>query len=37
MKSRLILVEGIPGAGKTTTARRIKEKLIEQGENAILY
>lgn len=37
MKSRLILVEGIPGAGKTTTARKVKEKLIEQGENVILY
>lgn len=37
MKSRLILVEGIPGAGKTTTARKIKEKLIEEGKEVILY
>ncbi|WP_195988077.1 hypothetical protein [Clostridium sp. D53t1_180928_C8] len=37
MKSRLILVEGIPGAGKTTTARKIKENLIEQGKEVILY
>lgn len=37
MNSRLILVEGIPGAGKTTTARKIKEKLIEEGKEVILY
>lgn len=37
MSNRLILVEGIPGAGKTTTARKIKEKLISEGKNAILY
>ena len=37
MNSRLILVEGIPGAGKTTTARKIKEKLIDVGKEAILY
>lgn len=37
MNSRLILVEGIPGAGKTTTARKIKEKLIEEGKDVILY
>ena len=37
MNSRLILVEGIPGAGKTTTARNIKEKLIDEGKEAILY
>ena len=35
MNSRLILVEGIPGAGKTTTAR--KEKLIDEGKEAIFY
>lgn len=37
MENRLILVEGIPGAGKTTTARKIKEKLISEGKNVILY
>ena len=37
MNSRFILVEGIPGAGKTTTARKIKEKLIDEGKEAILY
>lgn len=37
MNSRLILVEGIPGAGKTTTARKIKEKLIDEGKEAIFY
>ena len=37
MNSRLILVEGIPGAGKTTTARKIKEKLIDEGNEAIFY
>ena len=37
MNSRLILVEGIPGAGKTTTARKIKDKLIDEGKEAILY
>ncbi|WP_195955259.1 hypothetical protein [Clostridium saudiense] len=37
MNSRLILVEGIPGAGKTTTARKIKEKLIDEGKEAMLY
>lgn len=37
MGSKLILVEGIPGAGKTTTARKIKEELIEEGKKAVLY
>lgn len=37
MNSRLILVEGIPGVGKTTTARKIKAKLIEEGKDVILY
>ena len=37
MNSRLILVEGIPGAGKTTTARKIKEKLIDEGKEASFY
>lgn len=37
MENKLILVEGIPGAGKTTTARKIKEKLISEGKDVILY
>lgn len=37
MKNRLILLEGIPGSGKTTTARKIKDKLISEGKNVILY
>ncbi|WP_017417227.1 zeta toxin family protein [Clostridium tunisiense] len=37
MDNKLILVEGIPGAGKTTTARRIKKRLISEGKNVILY
>ena len=28
---------GETGAGKTTTARKIKEKLIDEGKEAILY
>lgn len=37
MENRLILVEGIPSAGKTTTARKIKEKLMSECKNVILY
>lgn len=37
MENKLILVEGIPGAGKTTTARRIKKKIMSEGKNVILY
>lgn len=37
MKNKLILVEGIPGAGKTTTARKIRDELISQGQNVVLY
>lgn len=37
MRNRLILVEGIPGAGKTTNARKLKEELIKEGETVILY
>lgn len=32
MENKLILVEGIPGAGKTTTARKIKDKLTSEGK-----
>lgn len=37
MENKLILVEGIPGAGKTTTARKIKDKLTSEGKKVILY
>ncbi|GKU24477.1 thymidylate kinase [Clostridium folliculivorans] len=37
MENKLILVEGIPGSGKTTTARKIKEKLIAEGKKVVLY
>lgn len=35
--TRLILVEGIPGAGKTTTARKVRDKLIAEGKRVKLY
>ena len=37
MVNRLILVEGIPGAGKTTTARKIRDQLISEGKDVVLY
>ena len=37
MKSKLILVEGLPGSGKSTTARLIYDILMENGVNAELY
>lgn len=37
MDSKLIIVEGIPGAGKTTKARKIKEDLMNQGKKVVLY
>jgi hypothetical protein len=37
MKSKLILVEGLPGSGKSTTARLTHDILIENGVNAELY
>ncbi|WP_312651916.1 thymidylate kinase [Proteiniclasticum sp.] len=37
MVNRLILVEGIPGAGKTTAAGKIRDQLIAMGEDAVLY
>jgi len=35
--SKLYLVEGIPGAGKTTHAKRLKEELEQQGEKVVMY
>lgn len=37
MVNRLILIEGIPGAGKTTTARKIRDQLLLEGKEAVLY
>lgn len=37
VKGRLILVEGIPGAGKTTTANKIKDELSGRGINVRLF
>jgi len=37
MENKLILVEGIPGAGKTTTARKIKDQLMSEGKKVVLY
>ena len=35
-KGRLIIVEGIDGTGKTTLAKALYERLIENGREAIL-
>lgn len=37
MKNRLILIEGIPGSGKTTIANKLKEHLVNKGVNVKLY
>lgn len=37
MKTQLILIEGIPGSGKSTMAKRIHEWLSIQGYNVNLY
>ncbi|MCY9515014.1 P-loop NTPase family protein [Paenibacillus apiarius] len=36
-KTKLIIVEGVAGSGKTTTARHISDKLREQGIEVDLY
>lgn len=36
-KSKLMLIEGIPGAGKSTTAQRVKKVLDEKGRYSELY
>jgi len=35
--AKLYLVEGIPGVGKTTHAKRLKEELEQQGKAVVLY
>lgn len=37
MKNRLILVEGIPGSGKTTISKKIRDYLIDRGFDVELY
>ncbi|WP_419892596.1 adenylyl-sulfate kinase [Paenibacillus xylanexedens] len=32
MARRLILIEGLPGSGKSTVAKMVSEILIEQGK-----
>jgi len=37
MSSKLVLVEGIPGSGKTTAAQFIRDWLAERGAHPALY
>jgi hypothetical protein len=37
LKNRLILIEGIPGSGKTTTAARLRDYLTDKGIKVKLY
>lgn len=34
---KLYLIEGIPGVGKTTYAKKLRDKLTEQGKDVIMY
>jgi len=37
MKSKLIIVEGIPGSGKSTTAKNIQDWVLKKGLKPLLY
>jgi hypothetical protein len=37
MNSKLIIVEGIPGSGKTTTAKNIRDWMVNKGLKPLLY
>ena len=37
MKNRLILVEGIPGSGKSTISKKIRDFLVSKGLDVVLY
>ena len=37
MKHRMIIIEGIPGSGKSTSAKRVEEYLTKKGIKAELY
>lgn len=37
MKNRLILIEGIPGSGKTTISKKIQRYLKDKGLDVVLY
>lgn len=37
MKNRLILVEGIPGSGKSTISTKIRDYLVSKGLDVVLY
>lgn len=37
METKLLMVEGLPGSGKTTVARKIKKQMEEEGKKVIYY
>lgn len=37
MKNRVIIIEGIPGSGKSTSAKKVETYLVEKGIKAKLY